>query len=101
MNKFNSDYKEYLEKNEIRVEKNRYVIWYQSYGTYTGTKIIYNPDMTDYYEIPCEKKVAISAPIETNIVFYIKSEAERYCQEHSNGDVECWFETENGGVNEK
>ena len=57
--------------------------------------------MTDYYEIPCEKKVAISEPIETDIVFYTKSEAERYCEEHTDEDVEYWFETEKGGVNEK
>ena len=97
MNKVNSDYEEYLEKNEIGVEKNNYVIWYQCYGTYIGTKTIYNPDMTDYYEIPCEKKVAISDSIETDIVFYTKSEAERYCEEHSDEDVECWFETKRAG----
>ena len=59
MDKFNSDYEEYLEKNGIGVVKNNYIIWYQCYGTYIGTKTVYNPDMTDYYEIPCEKKVAI------------------------------------------
>ena len=101
MDKFNSDYEEYLEKNGIGVVKNNYIIWYQCYGTYIGTKTVYNPDMTDYYEIPCEKKVAISEPIETDIVFYTKSEAERYCEEHSDEDVEYWFETEKGGVNEK
>ena len=101
MDKFNSDYEEYLEKNGIGVVKNNYIIWYQCYGTYIGTKTVYNPDMTDYYEIPCEKKVAVSEPIETDIVFYTKSEAERYCEEHSDEDVKYWFETEKGGGNEK
>ncbi len=42
-----------------------------------------------------------SAVRETDIVFYTKSEAERYCEEHTDEDVEYWFETEKGGVNEK
>lgn len=100
MNKFNSDYEEYLEKNEIYVKKNRYVIWYRNYSTYTGTTI-YNPDMTDYYEVSYEKTVAISDSIETDIVFYIRAEAEKYCREHSGEYVECWFVVENGEANEK
>ena len=72
MDKFNSDYEEYLEKNGIGVVKNNYIIWYQCYGTYIGTKTVYNPDMTDYYEIPCEKGCNIGANRNRYCILYKK-----------------------------
>lgn len=68
-----------------------YAIYVECFATTDGIKTIYNEDMTDYYEFPCEIRVSMGEPQKTDIIFETEEEACEYCKKNSTEDIEYTY----------
>lgn len=68
-----------------------YTIYVQYFTTTDGIETIYNDDMTDYYEFPCDIRVSMDEPKKTNITFETEEEAREYCKKNKTEDIEYTY----------